>query len=139
MRTKVFVGGILVCLAVSGLIWLQAGKQEATVTAVPPPERPAPGLPVPGLADGPMHGTVMVQLGTFDSAAAARDELARLRAGTGKLLARLDERLVEVRRPERIYWRLQLYPLRSQLDARALCDVLLEDWDQMCIPVINRN
>jgi hypothetical protein len=59
-----------------------------------------------------------------------------LRQRTGPLLANLHDVLIEVRSADRTYWRLQAWPLRGLPEARALCDTLMGDWDQPCVPVI---
>ncbi len=92
-----------------------------------------------GRGNNPPVGTVLVQLGAHDSPADAHRVMADLRQRTGPLLAKLTDILVEVRTEDRVFWRLQAWPLLGLPEARRLCDKLIWEMQQPCVPVIQRD
>lgn len=87
-------------------------------------------------ADLPI-GTVMVQLGAYDSPAEARAAWDGIQSQAAALVEGHPMILIEVRSPQRRYYRLRLTGFDTIATARTLCEGLVAQ-ELSCIPVTLR-
>ena len=83
-------------------------------------------------------GTVMVQLGAYDSAADAQAHLAAVQAQAGALVADKPALVIEAKSDGRRFYRLRLTGFDAPEAARRLCGELMAGLDLPCIPVVKR-
>jgi hypothetical protein len=128
----------------------------AFAPAVRPEPRPRPAAaaaaaaPVPAAAAAPLPvavrevdpaslppGTRLVQLGAFDSVAAAHAEWDRLVRRFGDLLAAKGRVVTEARSSGQVFYRLRAEGFADEAEARRFCSALLSE-QAACIPVTQR-
>lgn len=114
--------GTAICAIVSGALALKALLPSSSVQRAIPPQ-----------------GTILIQLGTYDSQEEAKRFMALLRRDTESSVRTMTEYLVEVHTDDRVYWRLQAWPLPNLEYARALCDHLMMEQLLPCVPIIQRD